>query len=383
MIVIWYLALVALLFFGAHICKRGTWNEENMSFAQTKNFLGFCAVIIVFHHISQDTCASWLNPRYIRHGLDIFVTAGYPMVAMFLFCSGFGLYKSAKAKPDFFKRFLPAHLIPILIPTVLTTAVYIGFRIWRGVSLAYDFPFAVNGHSTYHPYIWFVPCIILLYILFYIGFGLFKKDKIGIAVVAVGTALYILFCIVFGYGTWWFNTAHMFLVGILAAKYEDRLLAKSKKHYVRRLVITLILFPILWFLGNNAGGIYLSVFHHPYDDVYGYRCELVSCIFQILYTFVFVSMYYLLSLKIKLGNRALSFFGKFTLELYLVHGIFIHMFGFFMIKEVIKPVYYIENVTLFTLVVFALAIPIAWGLSLLDKKVGKMLRKKPEKKAEL
>ncbi|MBR5659228.1 MAG: hypothetical protein IKX10_07560, partial [Lachnospiraceae bacterium] len=101
------------------------------------------------------------------------------------------------------------------------------------------------------------------------------------------------------------------------------------------------------------------------------------------YTFVFVSMYYLLSLKIKLGNRALSFFGKFTLELYLVHGIFIHMFGFFMIKEGIKPVYYIKDVTLFTLVVFALSIPIAWGLSLLDKKVGKMLRKKPEKKAEV
>ena len=97
MIAVWYVALAVLLFFGAKICKRGTWNEENMSFDRTKAFLGFCAVIIVFHHISQDTCASWLNPRYIRHGLDIFVTAGYPMVAMFFFCSGYGLYKSAKA----------------------------------------------------------------------------------------------------------------------------------------------------------------------------------------------------------------------------------------------------------------------------------------------
>ena len=52
------------------------------------------------------------------------------------------------------------------------------------------------------------------------------------------------------------------------------------------------------------------------------------------------------------------------------------MFGFFMIKEGIKPVYYIKDVTLFTLVVFALSIPIAWALSLLDKKVGKMLRPK-------
>lgn len=382
MIIIWYVALFALLFFGAHFCEKGTWNTENMSFVQTKNFLGFCAVIIVFHHISQDTCASWLNPRYIRHGLDIFVTAGYPMVAMFLFCSGFGLYKSAKSKPDFFKRFLPVRLIPILIPTLLTLAVYIGFRIWRGVPLDYDFPFAVNGHTTWHPYVWYVPCVIWMYILFFIGFGIFKKDKAGIAVVATGTVFYILFCIGFGYGTWWFNTAHMFLVGILTAKYEERILTKTKKHYVRRLVITLILFPVFWYLGNYAGAMYLWATHHSYNT-HGYISELFCCIFQIIYTFVFVSMYYLLSLKIKLGNRALSFFGKFTLELYLVHGIFIHMFGFFMIREGIKPVHYIENVTLFTLVVFALAIPIAWALSLLDKKVGKMLRKKPEKKAEL
>ena len=72
----------------------------------------------------------------------------------------------------------------------------------------------------------------------------------------------------------------------------------------------------------------------------------------------------------------LSFLGKFTLELYLIHGIFIHMFGFFMIKDGIKPVYYIENVPLFVLVVLGLSIPISYGLSLLDKKVGKVLRPK-------
>ena len=87
MIVIWYVALCVLLFFGVKFCTHKTWNEENMSFYHTKCFLGFCAVIIVFHHISQATCAPWLNPRYIRHGLDIFVTAGYPMVAMFFLCS--------------------------------------------------------------------------------------------------------------------------------------------------------------------------------------------------------------------------------------------------------------------------------------------------------
>ena len=376
MIILWYIFLVAILFGGVKLCKNKTWNEENMSFNQTKCYLGFCAVIIAFHHISQATCASWLNPKYIRHGLDIFVTAGYPMVAMFLFCSGYGMYKSAKSKPDFFKRFIPVRIIPILIPTLLTMLVYIFFRYWRKIPFYIDSPFAVNGHETWHPYIWYVPCIILLYILFYIGFGLFKKDSIGILVVTIGIVGYIIFCIKLRYGTWWFNTAHMFLVGILVSKYEDKFFESCKKLYVLRLIGTIILCVLFWFLGDNAGGIYLMVFHHPYDFVYGYRCDLVAAIFQFLYCLAFMSLYYLISMKLKIGNPVLSFLGKFTLEFYLVHGIFIHMFGYRMIEDNVKPIYYIENVPLFVLVVIGLTIPTAYGVSLLDKKVGKLLRPK-------
>ncbi len=379
LIAIWYVLLGFLLFFGVKFCKKGIWNEDNMSFNTTKCFLGFCAVIIVFHHISHMTCATWLNPKYVRHGFDIFVTAGYPMVAMFFLCSGYGLYKSAKAKPDFFKRFIPVRFIPILIPSGLTMLVYMYFMHLRKIPYKIDPPFAVNGHDTWHPYIWYVPCMLLLYLLFYIGFGLIKKDWAGILVVALGTLAYIICGIVFRYGTWWFNTPHMFLLGILLAKYEDKIFARCKKLYALRLVITLIIWPILWFLGNNAGGLYLMISKHQYNGVYGYRSELVGCIFQVLYTLVFAYMYYLLSMKIKVGNKVLAFFGKFTLELYLVHGIFIHMFGFYMLQQGKKPLFYIENVSLFTLVVLALSIPVAFGLSLLDKKVGQLLRPKKKK----
>ncbi len=379
LIAIWYVLLGFLLFFGVKFCKKGMWNEDNMSFNTTKCFLGFCAVIIVFHHISHMTCATWLNPKYVRHGFDIFVTAGYPMVAMFFLCSGYGLYKSAKSKPDFFKRFIPVRFIPILIPTCLTMLVYIYFMYLKKIPYKIDSPFAINNHDTWHPYIWYVPCMLLLYLLFYIGFGLIKKDWAGILVVAAGTALYIVFCIVFHYGTWWFNTPHMFLLGIILAKNEEKIFAWCKKYYALKLAIILLLFPILWFLGNNAGGLYLMISKHQYNGVYGYRSELVGCIFQVLYTLVFASMYYLLSMKIKVGNKVLAFFGKFTLELYLVHGIFIHMFGFYMLQQGKKPFFYIENVSLYTLVVLALSIPVSFGLSLLDKQVGRLLRPKKKK----
>ena len=374
MIILWYIALAILLFFGAKACRNNTWNEDNMSLYQTKCYLGFCAVIVVFHHISQATCASWLNPKYIRHGLDIFLTAGYPMVGMFFFCSGFGLYKSAKSKPDFFRRFLPVRLIPILLPTLLTTLVYIFFMYWKKVPFDIDSPIGINAHNTWHPYIWFVPCIVWMYILFYIGFGLFKKEKISILVITIGLIGYIIFCICFGYGTWWFNTPHMFLIGILVARNEKSFFESCKNHYKLRLAGTIILCIILYILGDSAGGLYHMLFHHPYSMIYNYIGDLIACIFQILYTLAFMSLYYLISMKLKIGNKALDFLGRFTLELYVVHGIFIHMFGYYMLKDGIKPIYYIENVPLFVLVVLGLAIPVSYALSIIDKKVGKVLK---------
>ena len=172
-----------------------------------------------------------------------------------------------------------------------------------------------------------------MYILFYIGFGLFTKDWIGILVVFLGTAGYIFVCIKYHYGTWWFNTPHMFLMGILVSKYEKKFFESCKKLYPLRVILILIITPILWYVADRAGGMYLQIFKHPYNAVYGYRADLVGCLFQVLYTFAFVSMYYLLSMKMKIGNKILSFFGKFTLELYLIHGIFIHMFGFYMIHD--------------------------------------------------
>ena len=78
----------------------------------------------------------------------------------------------------------------------------------------------------------------------------------------------------------------MFLAGILLAKYEDRVFESCKKYYVLKLIIIIILCLVFYNLGNYKGGLY-----H----------------FEVLYTLVFMSMYYLISMKLKIGNRALGF----------------------------------------------------------------------------
>ena len=217
--------------------------------------------------------------------------------------------------------------------------------------------------------------MLLTYLLFYIGFGLIKKDWAGILIVALGTLGYIAFCIKFQYGTWWFNTMHMFLIGILVAKYEKKFFESCKKLWILRLIGTIILCVVFSFLGDNAGGIWLMNTGRDYA-MFAYQHDLICLIFQVLYTLSFMSLYYLVAMKVKVGNPVLRFFGKFTLELYLVHGIFVNMFGFYMLNYGIRPVHYIANVPLYVLVVLAISVPISYGLCLVDKKVGKLLRPK-------
>ncbi len=96
-----YFLLGIVLFFGARAYKRGEWNEEYTSLPQTKALLGFSALGVALHHLAQKSCAPWHPQWYIVHGLDVFVDMGFLFVAVFLFCSGLGLYKRWKTKPNY------------------------------------------------------------------------------------------------------------------------------------------------------------------------------------------------------------------------------------------------------------------------------------------
>ena len=54
---IWIAVWFAILFVGAKFCKFKEWNEEAMSFSQTKAVLGFCAFGIVLQILTAQMTA--------------------------------------------------------------------------------------------------------------------------------------------------------------------------------------------------------------------------------------------------------------------------------------------------------------------------------------
>lgn len=348
MIYVFYPLLLILLLFGCKPFGKEKWNEGFLSREQTKNILGFFAVCIIFHHVSQKTCAPWLPEKYTQSGLEPFVGAGYLFVAFFMFCSGFGLTKSAAAKKDYFSGFFSRRILPLLIPFVLTSAAF--FLLRDG----WSFPT--------HPYAWYVYAIIVMYLGFYLCFGKLKKHSL--AAFAVFVLLYCLVLHLLIFDDYWINTVPCILLGAVFARFEQKITSAFKKAYIPLLCLTAALTALLFLAGNNADGVY-----HLFGERISYRnIKELQLLCEILCGGIFCVFTVLASMKLKIGSKALSFLGTMTLEIYLVHGIFVELFGYCFINGSSRRYFYISNIFLYTLAVIAVSIPAAFLL----KKAGEL-----------
>ena len=350
MVYLLYAALAACLFFGAKVENKGQWNEKALSYAQTKSFLGFCALIIILHHCSQRTCAPWLPPGRIVHGLDAFLYLGYLCVAAFFFCSGFGMYTASRERESFFKGY-HRRILALLLPAVVMWLVFFGVEKSKGVRV--DPPIWINTFD----YAWYVPAMIYLYLLFYLAFHLIKDERAGVPVLIAGTLVYFCLCLLFSPGTWWYNTHHLFAAGVITARHRERIQACFRKRYLLWLPLSLLI---------TAAGFMASYYFQVLTiRAYGYQAPahfIAELAGQVISSVSFVVFVMLVGRKVRIGNRLLSFLGGFTLEIYLVHPLFVQLFGFAFMNDAVKPLYYIRNPFLYAAAVAFISIPLAFLL---------------------
>lgn len=366
-----YVLFGAVLLAGSKIYSKGEWNNDVMSFKHSKAFLGFCALGIVLHHCAQTTCAPWLVPPHpIKNGLDMFLYLGYLFVAAFFFCSGYGMYKSNKKKTITVKKFLLGRLLTIMIPTVASWLIFLLIRYLKHMKIEFTNPFLGDGPKLIHPFIWYIPVFICLNIFFFLFFSLIKKDAIAIPLMLLATVGVAIFLSHFNFGSWWYNSHHLFVIGIIYSKFEDKILSFFKKTYIPSLIISIIIFFATFLWANYFWDICFAINKPLYETMnyvaFTYFMQLISALF-----FVIVTL--LVGMKIEIGNPVLHFLGKLTLELYLFQAIFVYMFSFTFFEEYfVKPVYYIKDVALYTVVVVITSVLAAYLFSLFS---GLILRK--------
>lgn len=320
------LAVAVILLLGSSLAKKGEWQEDPLSLESTKAIRGFCAVGIILHHLSQNLVE--MMPEL--GALAIFKDIGVVFVGIFFFLSGYGLFKSFKTKDNYLKGFFRRRMSAILVPFYVCILVFIalqprGFRVTNLIA-------NLTGWHLINSHMWYIVEIAVLYIVFFFIFRFIKKQGAAIAVMGVVTAAITIGSLLLGHGgilfrdhwfmgEWWYNTTMLFFAGILFSKFEGAFMRFAKKFYVWLLPASVIISVVFMYLTDYA----LKTYSYWTDvpGYMGYSDKFICLAFQLPMVLFTTLTFVLIMMKVKFGNPILKFLGTISLELYLIHNLFL------------------------------------------------------------
>lgn len=279
-------------------CK---FNEDYLSLKFTKMMKGFFSLVVIFHHIAQRTSDGILFHK--------FTLVGYLATSVFFFISGYGLQKKYMMSKDYDQKFLKKRLPGIVIPYVVMTFVYWIIKNLLGDKCTFlEILNAIKRGTPIVSFSWYVITILVFYFVFYLLMKICKKNN---KAMILGSFLYYIFwvflCRELGYESYWYNSAHLLVVGVVYAILENKLLPFFKSCYRAVFPIVLFFFSICFYYPNEIA---------KFLPVRGIKF-LVPC----ATAFFFVVMLLLLSLKYRVGNKVLGYLGDISFEIYLLQGI--------------------------------------------------------------
>ena len=325
-ILIILVVLLLILLIGIKVSKKNEWQESALSLENSRAIQGFSALAIIIHHLVQE-----LIPNV---GIfNIFSELGVLFVGIFFFFSGYGLYTSLKTKKDYLKGFLKKRLTVVLIPLYVCILIFMLSACIKGQSYSLtEFIATISGWILINSHMWYIIEITILYIAFFIIYSLINNRKIATGVMSLFVIILTLFSLLLGHGAdlsskywfmgeWWYNTTLVFVLVILVSQNIDKLKVFARKYYAILLPIFVALTVVFYFLTNYAltNFSYWNEFpSHP-----GYKEKFICLSVQLPWVLFFVTSIMLIMMKVKFSNKILKFLGSISLELYLIHNLFL------------------------------------------------------------
>ncbi len=397
-----YILLALSLAVGLKIAPRRAFNQDSLSLDAMTCLKGVMALFVLFHHLSQ-------KKLFHQTGtIGLFEYIGFLFVGVFFMASGYGLYKSFVTKPDYLKGFVRRRILPIVISYYVMIAVYAVYHFVSASNFTpFEWAFKLSGLVLINSQAWFVPVIILMYLAFYFVFKNEKLRKFWLPILLSLTLFQgLLFCVMNHFawyageagwwqkpgafenlpwwkdfcalpfeGEWWVNSTIGFVFGIALAKHEDAFFDwLSKRFAVKFLALILIFFAATvlgFFCMWNIG------YWTEFGGNLGFKNKLICYLAQSLQVVCTNLLIVVLMRKVYVKNRLYAFFGKRSLEMYLMQEI--ALFGWlFLIEQNRTPIFkpHNWNVTAYMLLVMATVIASATVYSLINKRLSKFLLRK-------
>ena len=407
-----YVLILALLIWGGKFAgfKKDQFHEDSSSLDSFMSLRGFAAIGVILHHISQEDAFQQANGFSKPGELSIFVNAGFLFVAIFFFCSGFGLIKSLETKPDYFNGFIKKRVVKTLvIPYYVSIVIYGILRFASGERVPpMQWVTHIIGITMMNQYAWYPIIASILYIAFYLFFKNIKNRKISYCLMAlVIVALGMIFCVnghfpwfagpknwwlsetnelhskwwtwqqVWWFsGEWWINSCPAFLIGMLFAQFETPIREWFKKFYWGKLLLVLVITFITFILsayGQMRFG-WWTEWSGRGPDI-DRKIATYFCV--IPYSIMFTVMLFTIMLKYRALNPVSRFFGNISLETYMMNLIAITAFRFILYNDqglpVTKPGHW--NLAVYAAAVIAATLLLAFIYKLCIRLVLKLFDK--------
>ena len=321
------IALALLLFIGLKPSKIREWQEEPLSLDRSKAIQGFAAVAIIVHHLAQELAEN-------AGAIGFFTELGVLFVGIFFFFSGYGLYTSLKTKENYLKGFLKKRLVTILVPFYMCILVFTAAACICGTRFTpLQLLGVLSGWSLINPHMWYIVEIAILYLAFYVIYRLIKNRTAATVVMGIFVIAMMAGSLMLAHGKdmsasgwfqgeWWYNSSFLFVIGIIVSKHSEGLRRIARKAYI---IWLLVLAALLVLLGPQT--VYMLRRYSYWSEIPGETRAILDklrCLsVQLPWIICFVLFLLLIMMRVRFGNPVLKFLGSISLELYLIHNLFL------------------------------------------------------------
>jgi peptidoglycan/LPS O-acetylase OafA/YrhL len=331
-----YVSLFILTTFIAYFTYRKRYKIPDISsfhsfnLDATLSLRGFLAILIVCHHVGQG---------FNRYPIGIFGSFGSAIVASFFLISGYGLMVSYLRKGNAYLDNFLLHRFSKLLPLFLILNLFsVGFLHFIVHITISDIIIRLRQGYPPLPNSWFMYIIICLYLIFYYSCKYSHTKRQCIILSSLLSFALIAILQIANFKGWWYVSIPSFIIGLIIAGYET----KIQTFYIHH--SKAILSALCIILGISAVCRVLELPPNPFNFAPNV-CPVI-----LLFTIYTFGMY---------SNKITRYCGKISLEIYLVHGMFLYW---------LLPHFHLSWIP-YTLVTFALTIPTADILHRFNNKI--------------
>lgn len=340
-------ALLLFITFCKSVSYFRTNSSENFSpsmwdLSQAKMLEAVACIGVILHHLTQHISSyGSIN----RGPITILSSMGILFTSVFFFFTGYGLIVSVMTNPNYLDTFLRHRLSKVLIPFLTANILCVLVRVFYNCipTMPVDVFRAIFGLVLLNGNGWYIVEVFFLYIAFYILFRLIKNKDLAIILLCFFTIMMILYSYGLGhdhsdigdrpfYGEWWYNSTIVFIMGVIFARFRCSIVPFLKKFYRFMLPVVSVSFIIAFVIEEHI--LKTHGYYHESITIDRISSAFITLIAQMVLCVLFVFLVLLINMKIKIENRILKGISTISMELFLIHGLFLYnVFNFTYIND--------------------------------------------------